>query len=223
MAVDTSSEQALVQQAKHDPEAFGLLFDAYYQAILRYCVRRVGDVDVAEDITAETFIKAYRNIGSFKWRGTSISAWFYKIATNEIRMYFRKKIYLPRSLDDLYEEGGFEPLSDIDIQQEAIEAQTALERQRAFVQAQQLLRSLPIKYQEVITLRLIEKKSVAEVAVILDKKEGTVKSLLSRGLKKLRMAIEATEKQKMQPSPVKRIIASERTHIIINPGRPYEE
>jgi RNA polymerase sigma-70 factor (ECF subfamily) len=221
VAID-SSEQILVQHAQQDPEAFGILFDKYYPAILRYCVRRVGDVAVAEDITAETFIKAYRNIGSFTWRGTSISPWFYKIATNEIRMYFRKKTYVPRSLDELYEEGGFEPLSEIDLQQEAIDAQAVVERQQDFVRAQRVLISLPVKYQEVITLRLIEKKPVAEVAAILGKKEGTIKSLLSRGLAKLRIAMEDTEQTKMQPSTAKRIIASERTNVTPS-ERSYED
>lgn len=210
VAKDPSSEQALVQRAKHDPEAFGVLFDTYYPAILRYCIRRTGDVAVAEDITAETFIKAYRNIESFEWRGTSISAWFYKIATNEIRMYFRKKAYTPRSLDELYENEDFEPLSEVDIEQEAISAQDILDRRKTFVRAQQVLAALPIKYQEVISLRLIEKKPIAEVANILGKKEGTIKSLLSRGLKKLRSGLEATEQQNMQPLPDKRIVTSER-------------
>lgn len=222
VAIDSSSEHALVERAKHDPEAFGVLFDTYYPAILRYCVRRTGDVAAAEDITAETFIKAYRNIESFQWRGTSISAWFYKIATNEIRMYFRKKAYTPRSLDELYENEGFEPLSEIDIEQEAVSIQDALDRRKTFARAQQVLAALPMKYQEVISLRLIEKRPIAEVAAILGKKEGTIKSLLSRGLKKLRSGLEATEQLKMQPLRAKRIVASERTQVIPS-EKSYEE
>ncbi|MFN2439080.1 MAG: RNA polymerase sigma factor, partial [Chitinophagaceae bacterium] len=65
----------------------------------------------------------------------------------------------------------------------------AIQDHRQFFDVQQHLARLDIKYQEVIALRFFEEKSIKEIALILSKNEGTVKSLLSRGLEKLRTAM----------------------------------
>ena len=71
-----------------------------------------------------------------------------------------------------------------------MEAQEKLEKHQDFLKIQKEIVKLSIKYQEVITLRFFEKKKIKEIAKILDKKEGTVKSLLHRGLEKLRQTIK---------------------------------
>ena len=215
--LDLQTEKLLIEEAKRDQTYFGQLFDVYYPAILNYTVKRTGDVAVAQDITAETFYKAMVNLGKFKWQGVSISSWLYKIATNEIRMYYRRTKYQPASLDVLF-ANGFEVADEHEFTQEIIDAQDAVERSLAFKQAQQMLKALPIKYQEVITLRFAEKKKISEIALILGKKDGTVKSLLSRGLDKLRTAIEQAETQRFQKPD---IIASEG-HILMT-QEAYEE
>lgn len=199
-------EQELVERAKTDPEAFGCLFDTYYPPILRYCIKRTGDMAMAEDITAETFVKAYKNIDRFEWQGVSISAWFYKIATNEIRSYFRKSRYTTTSLDELLEQTGFELASDEDVHQELVDAQDQLARDARFIEAQQCLATLSLRYQEVIALRYIERKKISEIALILGKREGTVKSLLSRGIVKLRARLQP---EAMQLFQAKRVVDSE--------------
>ena len=217
--MDIQTEKQIVEQAKTDPVAFGTLFDNYYPAIMRYVLRRVADPSTAQDIVAETFLKAFQNIQYFRWKGLSISAWFYKIATNELRMYFRKHQFPPVSLDSLIETTGFEPISDQDLVEEQIAVQSQLERQVQYQQAHELLIKLPLKYQEVLTLRFVEKKKLAEIALILDKREGTVKSLLSRGLKQLRQQLVTPE---TQPNSLSSIIEGEPT-LLMNPMESYEE
>ena len=217
--MDLKKERLYVEEAKTSPRAFGYLFDTYYSSILRYCIRRVGDIAVAEDITSETFIKSYQNIHKFTWNNVSISAWFYKIATNEIRMYFRSGKYNATSLDELYEREGFEPAANTDLERESIDAQEVLERKAEFIRAQQVLATLPVKYQEVVSLRFVEHKKLAEIALILGKKEATIKSLLSRALSRLRNELDAT---KTQPFMDAGIIASEG-QLIIESERLHEE
>jgi RNA polymerase sigma-70 factor, ECF subfamily len=217
--VDLEQEKALVERAKTEPEAYGEIFDQYYPVIFNYILRRTADVSLSQDIAAETFLKAYQNIGKFKWQGISVGNWFYRIATNELRMHWRKAKYTPRSLEELFDIEGFEPISNYDLQQEAIVAQTNLERQTQFAEAQKLLSTLPPKYQEAIALRFIGKKKVSEIAQILGKKEGTVKSLLSRGLKMLRSGLEPLE---MQPNSDTSINVLEGKLIISAEGT-YEE
>ncbi len=182
-------EEELVERAKKDPEAFGVLFDQYYQHIFGYAYRRTMDVDVAKDITSEVFFKAFKNLWSFRWRGISISAWFYRIATNEINYYFRRKARRPTSLNKLMKENGFD-LGAFDFScSEENETETQLEHYLDFLEIQSKLKLLPAKYQEVIALKYFEGKRIKEICEILKKKEGTVKALISRGLEKLRKLV----------------------------------
>jgi RNA polymerase sigma-70 factor (ECF subfamily) len=216
--MDLDTERQLVERAKTDPEAFGRLFDAYYPAILGYTVRRVGEVAAAEDIVADTFMKALRGLPRFAWRGMSIQSWLYAIATNEIRIHFRKHKFTA-SLEALFEEQGFEPEDEYDLVAELEAAEARLERQTAFRLAQRCLLQLPLKYQEVLVLRFTEGKKVAEIALIVGKREGTVKSLLSRGLARMRTIMAA---QPVQPIATPRIIPGEGRTITVKPQEEYE-
>lgn len=71
-----------------------------------------------------------------------------------------------------------------------MEAEEELKRYQDFLKVQEKISQLPIKYQEVITLRFFEKKKIKEISEILGKKEGTIKSLLHRGLEKLKDLME---------------------------------
>jgi RNA polymerase sigma-70 factor (ECF subfamily) len=89
------------------------------------------------------------------------------------------------SLEELQEQ-GFELLSPHDPENELIEAQEKLKQHQEFLEIQQKIIRLPAKYQEVIALRFFEKKQIKEIAEILGKREGTIKSLLHRAVEKLR-------------------------------------
>jgi RNA polymerase sigma-70 factor (ECF subfamily) len=182
------NEKELLKRVKKDPQVFALIYDEYYNSIFSYVFRRLAHYDLARDVTAETFLKAFQKIGVFEWRNVPISAWLFRIATNEINLHFRNSRYKFTYLDDTnlhlhlaYEEG-------IEIEKAALEK--ALRENEEFLMIQKQLLRLDIKYQEVIALRFFEEKSIKEISTILSKKEGTVKSLLSRGLEKLRIAIE---------------------------------
>lgn len=201
-------EHTLVERAKKDPQVFGLIFDKYYKKILAYTVRRTSSVVIAEEIVSETFIKAYKGLPKFRWRGISIEAWLFRIAINELKMYFRRNPQTT-SLDELYQQEGFELQSDQDVAQEALEAQEKLARREQFIRAQALIRRLPSAYQDVLLLRFVEQKKINEIAKIIDKKEGTVKSLLSRGLARLR---DELSKKPLQPIKRNRIVEDERNN-----------
>jgi RNA polymerase sigma-70 factor, ECF subfamily len=182
------NEKELLKRIKKDPQAFALVYDEHYNSIFSYTFRRLANYDLAKDVTAETFLKAYQKIGVFEWRNVPISAWLFRIATNEINLYFRNSKYSPACLDDTnlhlylaYEEG---------IETEKAALEKALQENEEFLMIQKQLLQLDIKYQEVIALRFFEEKSIKEISTILSKKEGTIKSLLSRGLEKLRIGVE---------------------------------
>lgn len=163
---------------------FEEIYDRHYQRIFNYCYKRIGNFETAKDITAQTFLKVYLNLNKFKFNGVPVISWIYKIATNEVNLFYRTREYVPSLLLDTYGEWRNEPSVELDCERERAEQE--LLRHKEFLSLQQAIRRLPIKYQEVITLRYFEKMSVREIGQVLNKKEGTIKSLLSRGVVKLK-------------------------------------
>jgi RNA polymerase sigma-70 factor (ECF subfamily) len=176
-------EKELVRRAKKEPEAFGLLFDANYQKILGYVLRRTADIDLAKDVVSETFLKALKNLWQFKWQGVSFSSWLYRIAANETVNFYRHK----KPVVSLSAIG--DPIDNNNPLEEITQAQEKLKEHEDFLVAQREISLLPLKYQEVLALRFFEQKQLKEIAEILGKKEGTVKSLLHRSLEKLRLKL----------------------------------
>ncbi|MBA4851669.1 RNA polymerase sigma factor [Emticicia sp. BO119] len=171
---------------KDKPEAFGEIYDYFYSKIFGYVYRRIGDYDIARDITAETFLKAFMNIRKYGFEGDNIASWLYKIATNEMNLFFRSLRYSP----DLFSRFSTDLIDDEVLHSIFEKEKAELERQQQeydeFRQIQEQLKKLELKYQEVIALRFFEDKAIKEISEILGKPEGTIKSLLSRGVEKLR-------------------------------------
>lgn len=183
--MDLKEEKKLVERAQKDPQVFGELYEQSYQKIYNYILHRVGDTAAAQDLTSETFIKALEKLGSYRWQNVPFIAWLYRIAANQVNNYFRSGKNRPASLDAMFEEQKFEPSADGDANTELIETEEVMERHGEFVEVRNLMIKIPAKYQEVIALRFFEKKKPIEIAAILNKKEGTIRALLSRGLDKL--------------------------------------
>jgi RNA polymerase sigma-70 factor, ECF subfamily len=179
-------EEQILKDIEHDPQKFGEIYAAFHNQIFGYVFRRTTDYEAAKDITAEIFLKAFVNIGKFKWRNVSVLYWLYKIATNELSRYFNSRKYSPQSLNRIQEEYGIHITDHSNAETENIRLQEEVEKHREFIKINERLKKLDTKYQEVIALRFYEHKSIKEIAIILNKKEGTVKSLLSRGIEKLK-------------------------------------
>jgi len=182
--VEMLRDKTLVERAKTDPEAFGLIFDLYYPKILGYALKRVGEASAAEDITSETFVKALRGLWRYRWRGIPFSAWLYRIAGNEINMYLRKQKRSFTSLEIMIDAGFDRADNSAAEEREALEALLAEDEQ--MLKVMNALRTLPPHYQEVIALRYMEGKELQEISHIINKKDGTVRSLLSRGISMLK-------------------------------------
>ena len=178
--MNLEEERELVERAKEDPQAFSILYEKYYSKIFGYILKRTADVEIAEDITSETFLKALNKLWTFKWRGISFSSWLYRIASNETANFFRKKKRI------IFLEKPPEPIADSNPLEEVMKAQEEMKKHGDFLILHEKISQLPLKYQEVIYLKFFEKKKIKEICEILGKKEGTVKSLLHRAIEKLR-------------------------------------
>ena len=178
------TEIELLDSIKKNPDNFSELFKLYYKPIFGYILRRTGNFDDTVDITSDTFFNAFRNINKFSYKGISIKVWLYRIATNEVNMYFRnkQKYNLVFKSVDFENKDAFNSL----LYEDRKEMETELHKHDQYLLVLISLKSLSIKYQEVISLRYFEGKENKEIAEILNINEGTLKSLLSRGLEKLR-------------------------------------
>ncbi len=174
-------EAELVERAKTSPPAFGPLYELYYGKILCYIYRRTMNAVLAEELTSNTFFKAFRALPRYDHRG-HFSAWLYRIATNEIKAHRRTASSRHQSNHPCPEDLGRvyfasqQPSEDDDVE----------EKLWAFAQLHEAVCRLPDRYQVVISLRYFEAMPYTEIAEVLGKKLGTVKSLVHRGLQRLR-------------------------------------
>jgi RNA polymerase sigma-70 factor (ECF subfamily) len=175
--IDSMDEdQILVAAARQDMQAAGRLYDKYYSEVLGYIYHCTLDATVAEDLTSNVFLAAFRHLARYRWRQVySFRAWLYRIATNEVRMYWRRQKRVTVV--------GLQPDSDAQAPyQAADDGMAAAEQYRLLYKA---LLELRPKYRTVIILRYFEDKAIAEIGRITGTKEGTVKSQLHRGLARL--------------------------------------
>lgn len=168
---ESGEERLLIEAAQRDPRRFADLYEAHFERVYAFIVRRVGDRDVAQDLTADVFHQALANIGRFEWRGVPFSAWLFRIAANAI---------VDRGQRVARERQMPEPDPP-----EAISAEDVEERARLF----RLVESLPPDQRRVIVLRFAEQKSIREIAHALTRTEGAIKQLQFRGLENLRARI----------------------------------
>lgn len=178
------SEAELLQRIRDNPSHFSELFRLYYQPIFGYIFRRVGHFEDSADIAAESFYNAYRSIHRFSYRGISVKIWLYRIATNQVNLYFRSQ----KKRKAFFGENDLAPASLLQqyLLEDKRDMETEMQQHQQFTKVLAQLKTLPVAYQEVIALRYFEGKELKEISLILNLKEGTLKSLLSRGVEKLR-------------------------------------
>ena len=178
------TEKQILEAIKNDPQNFVIIYNDYYRSIFNYCYRRTDNFDLSLDLCAEVFLKAFIHIGKFEWKKIPIKHWLYRIATNELKLYFRSRKYTPQIYSQI--QDGFEiPSTHHELLIEKENAQMEMEKSEEFLKLHRAVKKLPLKYQEAMTLKYFENLKIKDIAAILKKKEGTVKSLLSRALVKL--------------------------------------
>ncbi len=130
------------------------------------------------------FLKHSDNIHNFRYSGISVKVWLYRIATNEINLYFRFKQRHTSIFERIITED--KDIFNNYLADDRKEIETEFQKHEQFLSVLKELKTLPVKYQEVIALKYFEGKDNKEIVEILNINEGTLKSLLSRGLEKLR-------------------------------------
>lgn len=182
--MNLEQERDLVERARDSAEAFGELYDMYYDRIFGYALRRSADIDIAKDITSAVFFKALRHIKNYRWEGIPFSHWLYRITNREIVDLYHKK-----KRETSYEIAT--NVSNTALREELVAGVNELRKHEDYLDLQNYISKLPSKYQEVVILKYFEDMDITQIAGVLHKPEGTVKSLLHRGIEKLRNLMES--------------------------------
>ncbi len=167
-------DRLLVEAAKKDPSRFAELYELNFTRVYAFIARRVGDRDVAQDLTSDVFHKALASIQSFEWRGVPFAGWLLRIAANMIADRSKRGGREVTSQDDPPDPGTRPNLEEID------------QHARLF----RLVEQLPPDQRRVIGMRFAEEKSIREIATALGRSEGAVKQLQFRALQNLRARME---------------------------------
>lgn len=163
----------------NEPLAFDELYARYSPRVFGYLFQRLnGNAEEAEDLTADVFTRIYEKIDAFQPQGAPLSAWVFRIAHNRLIDSVRRR---PRAaqvgLDEAPEVASGPSFGDVD-------QHVALE------QIKSGLEQLTHEQRQVIVLRFLEGKSLAETAEIVGRNEDAVKKLQARGLASLRRRMD---------------------------------
>lgn len=172
---EIKEELAIIKRAKVDPEAFGFIYEKYYQQIFLFIDRRIDDQATSGDLTSQVFLKSMINLHKYTFKGLPFSAWLYRIATNQVNEFYRdSKNQRVISLEDHHIEDVFE---EIDLLKDEVEPTELLI---------ELLNELNEDEVQLLELRFFEKRAFKEVAFILNITENNAKVKTYRILDKMK-------------------------------------
>ena len=83
-------EYEVLDRSKKDPRVFGILYEKYFDRIFNFIYRQTEDEELTADLCSQTFLIALNNVGKYEFRGVPVSAWLYKISSNEVNKHYRK-------------------------------------------------------------------------------------------------------------------------------------
>lgn len=161
-----------------DADDFGRLYDLYVERVYRHIYYRVGNTKDAEDLTQQVFIRAWKAIGRYQKTTSPFLAWLMRISHNLVIDYYRSKkdiTYLNSELVFKDSASSPERLAEEHFNQQ---------------QLRKVILQLPDDQQQVILMSFIEGFTYTEIASALRKREGTVRVILHRALKKMRQILE---------------------------------
>ena len=178
---DSPSNDLLLRARYGDPGAFELFYERHHKGVFRYLYYRLGNIQAAEDMAAETFLRLISALPNYRPLGMSPQAWVYQIARNLSIDHFRH--------NRIHEEMALEEQTLSDDDDPPAEAEKHLNQ----VVLQKALDQLGEDQREVIVLRFISGLHLAETAQTLNRSEDAVKGLQHRALMALRKILSDGE------------------------------
>lgn len=173
------NEQQLIAQAQRgDEAAVSLLYEMHVDAIFTYMSYRVDSRTTAEDLTSDVFVRMVRGLSTYNDKGLPFRAWLYRIAHSRLVDYYRyRDRHVTAPLTENRVNDDTDPLDRIARTEEQLRLRLAI-------------RELSEEYQTLLVLRFVENLSHTEIAVIMNKSAGNLRSMQHRALKALSTAFD---------------------------------
>ncbi len=172
-------EWAEIQEAQKQPLKFKVLYNRYYEPIFRFVYKRTASESLAADISSQVFLKAMQKLSSYSFKGVPFSAWLFRIASNEVALYFRKN---SKNRVVVLEERTAANIENEWEDKEGLEFNLSL--------LQEVIQDLKPTEVEILELRFFEQRPFKEVAEILGITENNAKVKIYRLLQKMRKRFE---------------------------------
>lgn len=155
-------------------EEFGRLYDKYIKKIYDFIYFKTTHKETAEDLTAQTFLKAFENVGGFDGAKGSFSAWLFRIARNTVIDHYRTR-KIDANIEDVWGliDAKEDPERDFDVKRKLAEVEAYLSK-------------LKREQREIIFMRLWQGMSHKEIAEALGRSEASSKMFYSRAITTLR-------------------------------------
>jgi RNA polymerase sigma-70 factor, ECF subfamily len=177
--LEPKREQKLIQAAQRGNEqAFGELYNAYVQQVYRYVMYRVNNMETAQDLTADVFLRAVEGLARYENRQVPFLAWLYRIAHARVVDHYRRTQRV----------GAEENIDSVEVKvDEDLDTDLMLNyRQQKLREA---LNKLPGEQRQVLLLRFIEGYDIQQTADTLGKTIGAVKMIQRRALQAMNMEL----------------------------------
>jgi RNA polymerase sigma-70 factor (ECF subfamily) len=181
-------EQVLVAAAQRDPSRFAELYEINFGRVYAFVSRRVASRQDAEDLTAEVFHEALRNLARFEWRGLPFAAWLLGIAAQMLADRWRNAAKRKSSLGEVPDQilGEDEQTDPPVLDPASVGVRMTDSKIEQCAILYELVDELPPDQRLIIVRRFVEQKSVRDIAVELGRSEGAVKQLQFRAIQNLR-------------------------------------
>ena len=175
-----TTDKELLNLARKFDSCLANIYDTFSPGLYRYAMRLTGDQDLAEECVAETFSRLLKAFSSRKGPKDFLQAYLFRIAHNWIVDHYRKKTFEPDLLDDKQADDGLSP-----------EQQTGITLQN--YRLRKAILTLTPDQQQVVALKYLQGLENKEIARILKKPVGAVKSLQHRALANLLKILDERE------------------------------
>ena len=181
---DVTDVELVARAQGGEVDAAGSLYDRHRESVFRYLWLRLGDQQLAEDLSGDVFTRMLDALPRYQALGIPFRAWLYRIAHNLLIDHFRKT-----------SQRASVPLDVLEDRDDGNDPTLVVEGNLLTEQLMRALSHLDHNQREVVTLRFLMGLSLQEVAQAMDKSEAAVKSLQHRGLTLLRRALHPVEEQ----------------------------
>ncbi len=191
-ATSLREETLIVERARHDADAYALLYRRYLQPVYRYLAQRTGDTSEAEDLTSQVFMEALEGLVHYRDQGR-FASWLFTIARRRLIDSYRRnrsQVLIDHPTSDDEQAYEIEERLPLEVENDVLDQ---VEQKEKLIKIKGLVEALPEDRQEILRLRYAAGLSYEEMATVLKRTPGSIKMIVHRLLEQLQRCWQVAE------------------------------